>query len=108
MPVGLNVGHFVTGVPDDFGDTLRRIEDLGFDGIWFSEAYGSDVFTPLAFTAGLTSRIRLGTAVAQILARTPTATTTTAATLDHLSGGRVVLGLGASGPQVSQDWHGVA
>lgn len=108
LPVGVNAGHFSTGIPDGFADRVREIEDLGFDGIWFAEAYGSDVFTPLAFCAALTGRIRLGTAVAQIPARTPAATATTAATLDHLSGGRVVLGLGASGPQVSEGWHGVA
>ncbi|OLM30678.1 Coenzyme F420-dependent oxidoreductase [Pseudonocardia sp. Ae717_Ps2] len=108
LPVGVNVGHFFRGVPADFAETVRRIEDLGFDGLWFAEAYGSDVFTPLAYAAAVTSRIRLGTAVAQIPARTPTATATTAATLDQLSGGRVVLGLGASGPQVSEGWHGVA
>ncbi|BBG01315.1 MULTISPECIES: LLM class F420-dependent oxidoreductase [Pseudonocardia] len=107
-PVGINAGHFFRGVPAGFADTVRRIEDLGFDGLWFAEAYGSDVFTPLAYAAALTSRIRLGTAVAQIPARTPAATATTATTLDHLSGGRVVLGLGASGPQVSEGWHGVA
>jgi F420-dependent oxidoreductase-like protein len=106
--VGINVGHFVGGPPTGFADRVRQIEDMGFDGIWFAEAYGSDVFTPLAFCAAITDRIRLGTAVAQIPARTPTATATTAATLDHLSGGRVVLGLGASGPQVSEGWHGVA
>jgi F420-dependent oxidoreductase-like protein len=108
LPVGINVGHFFDGVPADFADTVRRIEDLGFDGIWFAEAYGSDVFTPLAYAAALTSRLRLGTAVAQIPARTPAATAMAAATLDQLSGGRVVLGLGASGPQVSEGWHGVA
>ncbi|NWJ72028.1 LLM class F420-dependent oxidoreductase [Pseudonocardia sp. ICBG1122] len=107
-PWGVNVGHFLRGVPADFADTVRRIEDLGFDGLWFAEAYGSDVFTPLAYAAAVTDRIRLGTAVAQIPARTPAATATTAATLDQLSGGRVVLGLGASGPQVSEGWHGVA
>lgn len=108
MRVGINVGHFSGGPPAGFTDRVRQIEDLGFDGIWFAEAYGSDVFTPLAFCAAITDRIRLGTAVAQIPARTPTTTATTAATLDHLSGGRVVLGLGASGPQVSEGWHGVA
>ena len=76
-------------------------------GRWFAEAYGSDVFTPLAFCAAHTSRVRLGAAVAQMPARTPTATAMAAMTLDHLSEGRVVLGLGASGPQVSEGWHGV-
>src|ERR1700754_822409 len=108
IPVGVNVGQFFGGTPPRWGDRVREIEDLGFDGIWFAEAYGSDVFTPLAWCAARTTRVRLGTAVAQIPARTPAATAMTAATLDHLSGGRVVLGLGASGPQVSEGWHGVA
>ncbi|WP_372460260.1 LLM class F420-dependent oxidoreductase [Nocardia coffeae] len=108
MPVGINVGHFQRALPDRWGDRVRQIEDLGFDGIWCSEAYGSDVFTPLAWCAARTTRVRLGTAVAQIPARTPAATAMAAATLDHLSGGRLVLGLGASGPQVSEGWHGVA
>ncbi|MYW92878.1 LLM class F420-dependent oxidoreductase [Amycolatopsis rubida] len=108
FPVGINVGQFFSGPPPRWGERVRRIEDLGFDGIWFAEAYGSDVFTPLAWCAARTTRVRLGTAVAQIPARTPAATAMAAATLDHLSGGRVVLGLGASGPQVSEGWHGVA
>ncbi|MET7996434.1 LLM class F420-dependent oxidoreductase [Amycolatopsis sp. NPDC005232] len=108
IPVGVNVGQFFRGVPARWDERVREIEDLGFDGIWFAEAYGSDVFTPLAWCAARTTRVRLGTAVAQIPARSPTATAMAAATLDHLSGGRVVLGLGASGPQVSEGWHGVA
>jgi alkanesulfonate monooxygenase SsuD/methylene tetrahydromethanopterin reductase-like flavin-dependent oxidoreductase (luciferase family) len=86
-------------VPERFAGRVRQIEDLGFDGSWFAEAYGSDVFRPLAWCAALTSRIRLGTAIAQIPARTPAAPATTATTLDHLSDGRVVPGLGASGPR---------
>jgi F420-dependent oxidoreductase-like protein len=87
---------------------VTALDDAGFASLWFAEAYGSDVFTPMAYSAALTSRIRLGAAIAQVPARTPTATAMAAMTLDHLSGGRVVLGLGASGPQVSEGWHGVS
>ncbi len=107
MRIGVNVGHFAGAPPADLAARLREIDDLGFASVWFAEAYGSDVFTPLAFAAALTSRVRLGTAVAQVPARTPAATAMAATTLDHLSGGRVVLGVGASGPQVSEGWHGV-
>jgi F420-dependent oxidoreductase-like protein len=81
---------------------------LGFDSIWTSEAYGSDALTPLSWWGSKTRDVRLGTAVAQIHARTPAATAMAAATLDHLSGGRFVLGLGASGPQVVEGWHGAS
>ncbi|GLZ51303.1 LLM class F420-dependent oxidoreductase [Actinomycetospora sp. NBRC 106378] len=107
MRIGVNVGHFAGAPPADLAARLREIDEFGFASVWFAEAYGSDVFTPLAFAAALTSRVRLGTAVAQVPARTPAATAMAATTLDHLSGGRVVLGVGASGPQVSEGWHGV-
>ncbi|HEY2190713.1 MAG TPA: LLM class F420-dependent oxidoreductase [Actinomycetospora sp.] len=106
--MGVNAGHFIGAPPADFAARVRALDDAGFASLWFAEAYGSDVFTPMAFSAALTSRIRLGAAVAQLPARTPTATAMAAMTLDHLSGGRVVLGLGASGPQVSEGWHGVS
>ena len=105
--IGVNVGHFIGSPPPDLAQRVQALDAAGFASLWFAEAYGSDVFTPLAFCAALTSRIRLGAAVAQLPARTPTATAMAATTLDHLSGGRVVLGLGASGPQVSEGWHGV-
>jgi F420-dependent oxidoreductase-like protein len=105
--IGVNVGHFVGSPPADFASRIQALDAAGFASLWFAEAYGSDVFTPMAFCAALTSRVRLGAAVAQLPARTPTATAMAAMTLDHLSGGRVVLGLGASGPQVSEGWHGV-
>jgi F420-dependent oxidoreductase-like protein len=83
-------------------------ERLGFDSVWSAEAYGSDAVTLLTWVAARTERIGVGTAVMQMPARTPAATAMTAMTLDHLTGGRFRLGLGVSGPQVSEGWHGVA
>lgn len=85
----------------------RGAEQSGYGSVWTGEAWGSDAFTPLAYIAALTSRVRLGTAIAQMPARTPAMTAMTALTLQQLSAGRVVLGLGASGPQVVEGWHGV-
>jgi F420-dependent oxidoreductase-like protein len=85
-----------------------RAEELGYDSIWTSEAWGADAFTPLAYMAAVTSRIKLGTAIAQLAARTPAATAMTALTLQELSGHRLLLGLGVSGPQVVEGWHGVS
>src|SRR5919199_7019452 len=84
----------------------EEAERLGFDSVWAAEAWGTDAVTLLAWTGARTSRIRLGSSVLQIAARTPAATAMTAATLDLLSGGRLVLGLGVSGPQVVEAWHG--
>src|SRR5690606_4757391 len=81
-------------------------EELGYDSVWTAEAYGSDALTPLAWLGASTSRIRLGTAIVQMSARTPTATAMAAMTMDHLSGGRMMLGLGVSGPQVVEGWYG--
>src|SRR5690625_4342096 len=80
--------------------------DLGLDSLWTAEAYGSDAFTPLAWWGASSARVRLGTGIAQMAARTPTATAMAAITLDHLSNGRFILGLGASGPQVVEGWYG--
>src|SRR5207245_5725523 len=82
-------------------------ERLGFDSIWSAEAYGSDAVSIIAWAAARTERIGVGTAIMQMPARTPAATAMTAITLDHLTGGRFRLGLGTSGPQVSEGWHGV-
>jgi F420-dependent oxidoreductase-like protein len=87
-------------------ERVQLAERLGFDSLWTAEAYGSDAFTPLAFLAAHTRRIRLGTAVAQLAARTPAATAMAAQTIDALSGGRMVLGLGVSGPQIVEGWYG--
>jgi alkanesulfonate monooxygenase SsuD/methylene tetrahydromethanopterin reductase-like flavin-dependent oxidoreductase (luciferase family) len=106
--LGLALGYWGARPPEDAPQLVAEAERLGFDSIWTSEAYGSDALTPLAWWASGTEGIRLGTAVAQIHARTPAATAMAAATLDHLTGGRFVLGLGASGPQVVEGWHGVS
>jgi F420-dependent oxidoreductase-like protein len=88
-------------------EQVQHAEVLGYDSVWTAEAYGSDAITPLAYLAAVTSRIRLGTAVIQASARTPTATAMAMATLDALAGGnRVIIGLGLSGPQVVEGWYG--
>src|SRR5213079_335935 len=81
-------------------------ERLGYDSVWTAEAYGSDAATILGWLAGQTSKIRLGSAIFQMPARTPAMTAMTAATIDQLSGGRMILGIGSSGPQVAEGWHG--
>ena len=86
---------------------VLEAERLGFDSVWSAEAYGSDAVTLITWAAARTERIGVGTAVMQIPARSPAATAMTAITLDHLTGGRFRLGLGVSGPQVSEGWHGV-
>ncbi|MGH3242124.1 MAG: LLM class F420-dependent oxidoreductase [Spirillospora sp.] len=105
LKLGINVGYWQRDVDDQTG-TVLAAERQGYDSVFTAEAYGSDAFTPLTWYAARTSRIRLGTAVAQISARTPAATAMHALTLDALSGGRVILGLGASGPQVVEGWYG--
>ena len=87
MRIGVNVGHFVGSPPADFASRIQALDAAGFASLWFAEAYGSDVFTPMAFCAALTSRVRLGAAVAQLPARTPTATAMAAMTLDHSRAG---------------------
>ena len=108
MRLGLNLGYMV-GSDDPQGQLqlTRHAESLGFDVVWAAEAYGSDSPTVLAWLAGQTTRIAVGSAVMQIPARTPAMTAMTAASLDLLSQGRFRLGLGVSGPQVSEGWHGV-
>jgi len=106
MKLGLATGYWSSGPPAGIQDTIAEAERLGFDSMWASEAYGSDAFTPLAWWGANTSRIKLGTSIAQLSARTPAATAMAAMTLDHLSGGRFILGIGASGPQVVEGWYG--
>ncbi|MGB9482272.1 MAG: LLM class F420-dependent oxidoreductase [Candidatus Dormiibacterota bacterium] len=106
--LGLALGYWGAAPPQDVALLVGEAERLGFDSVWTSEAYGSDALTPLAWWGRGTEKLRLGTAVAQIHGRTPAATAMAAATLDHLSGGRFILGLGASGPQVVEGWHGAS
>ncbi|MFJ3721515.1 LLM class F420-dependent oxidoreductase [Streptomyces sp. NPDC090045] len=106
MRLGLALGYWGRGPQPAHLDLATEAERLGYDSVWTAEAWGSDAFTPLTWIAAHTSRIRLGTAIAQMAARTPTATAMHALTLDHLSGGRMMLGLGLSGPQVVEGWYG--
>lgn len=106
MKVGLHTGYWKAGPPPGMAEAVTWADGAGFDSVWTAEAYGSDALTPLAWWGASTRRIRLATGIAQMSARTPTATAMAALTLDHLSGGRFVLGLGASGPQVVEGWYG--
>ncbi|MCB5169113.1 LLM class F420-dependent oxidoreductase [Streptomyces bambusae] len=106
MRLGLALGYWGRGPQPAHLDLAAEAERLGYDSVWTAEAWGSDAFTTLTWIAAHTSRIRLGTAIAQMAARTPTATAMQALTLDHLSGGRMMLGLGLSGPQVVEGWYG--
>src|SRR3954466_4176139 len=107
MKLGLVIGYWNNaGPPAGVTESIAEAEKLGFDSVWTAEAYGSDAFTPLAWWGASTSKIRLGTDIVQMAARTPTATAMRALTLDYLSGGRFVLGIGASGPQVVEGWYG--
>jgi F420-dependent oxidoreductase-like protein len=106
MRLGLNIGYSGSSI----GDVLPLVEHadrVGIDSVWTAEAYGSDAATVLGYLAGRTERIKLGSAIFQMPARTPANTAMTAMTLDALSGGRMLLGLGLSGPQVVEGWHGV-
>ena len=107
MRLGLNLGYWGAGADGDNVALAREADRLGFSVVWAAEAYGSDAPTVLSWVAAQTEDIDVGSAVMQIPARTPACTAMTAATLDGLSGGRVRLGLGVSGPQVSEGWHGV-
>jgi F420-dependent oxidoreductase-like protein len=106
LKLGLAMGYWSGGPPADAVETIREAEALGFDSVWTAEAYGSDALTPLAWWGAQTERIGLGTAIMQISARAPAATAMAAMSLDHLSGGRFILGLGVSGPQVVEGWYG--
>jgi F420-dependent oxidoreductase-like protein len=102
----VGIGYWAGGPPTGALESIQEAERLGFDSVWTAEAYGSDALLPLAWWGAQTERIRLGTGIVQISARTPAATAMAAMTLDHLSGGRLILGLGVSGPQVVEGWYG--
>ena len=107
MRLGVNIGYWgLTMGPDEQLLVAKEAEQAGYDSVWAAEAYGSDAATVLAWIAGQTSTIKLGAAIFQMPARSPAMTAMTAATLDQLSGGRMLLGLGSSGPQVAEGWHG--
>jgi F420-dependent oxidoreductase-like protein len=103
---GVMFGYWQAAPPPHFVEVAQEAERLGFHSAWSAEAWGSDAFTPLAWIGAHTTRLKLGTSIVQLSARTPTATAMHALTLDHLSGGRFMLGLGVSGPQVVEGWYG--
>jgi F420-dependent oxidoreductase-like protein len=107
LKLGLNTGYWAGGPPPGAAEAIAEAERLGVDSIWTAEAYGSDCLTPLAWWGAKTERIKLGTAIVQMSARQPAATAMAAMTMDHLSGGRFILGLGVSGPQVVEGWYGM-
>jgi F420-dependent oxidoreductase-like protein len=106
MKLGLQLGYWGAQAPENHAELVLAAEDAGFDTVFTAEAWGSDAYTPLAWWGRETQRMRLGTSVIQLSARTPTACAMAALTLDHLSGGRHILGLGVSGPQVVEGWYG--
>jgi len=107
MKLGVHLGYWGLGLTtEDQVSIVKEAERLGYDSVWTAEAYGSDAATILGFLAAQTSTIKLGSAIFQMPARSPAMTAMTAATLDQLSGGRMLLGIGSSGPQVAEGWHG--
>ncbi|MDA0250125.1 MAG: LLM class F420-dependent oxidoreductase [Actinomycetota bacterium] len=106
MKLGLQLGYWSAQPPVNHAELVAAAEESGFDTVFTAEAWGSDAFTPLAWWGRETTRMRLGTSVVQLSARTPTACAMASLTLDHLSGGRHILGLGVSGPQVVEGWYG--
>jgi len=107
LSLGLQLGYWGQLAPGNAHVELaQEAERLGYDSVWMAESWGNDCFTPLSWIGAHTSKLRLGTAVAQLSARTPTACAMATLALDHLSGGRMVLGLGVSGPQVVEGWYG--
>jgi F420-dependent oxidoreductase-like protein len=106
MKLGLQLGYWGAEPPEGVGELVEAAESAGFDAVFTAEAWGSDAFTPLAWWGSRTSRIALGTSIVQLSARTPASCAMHALTLDHLTGGRVILGLGVSGPQVVEGWYG--
>jgi F420-dependent oxidoreductase-like protein len=106
LALGLHFGYWGAHPPEGIVPLAQAAERLGYDSIWTAEAYGSDALMPLSWIGAHTRNIRLGTGICQISARSPTAMAMAALTLDHLCGGRFILGLGVSGPQVVEGWYG--
>src|SRR5688500_18994616 len=107
MELGIHIGYWGLGLTsEDQKDIVQEAERLGYDSVWTAEAYGSDAATILGWLAALTSTIKLGSAIFQMPARSAAMTAMTAATIDNLSDGRMLLGIGSSGPQVAEGWHG--
>src|SRR6476661_5502859 len=107
MKLGVHIGYWGLGLTaEEQLRLVREAESLGFDSVWSAEAYGSDAATVLAWLAGQTETIKLGSAIFQMPGRSPAMTAMTAVTLDQLSNGRMLLGIGSSGPQVAEGWHG--
>jgi F420-dependent oxidoreductase-like protein len=106
MRIAVTVGYWSAGPPPGATEVFDAAERLGFDQVWSAEAYGSDAWTPLAWWGSRTSRVKLGTSVSQLSARPPATLAMTAMTMDHLSQGRVLLGVGTSNPQVVEGWYG--
>src|ERR671928_470030 len=107
MRLGLNVGYWGLGLTnEDQLALVREAEAAGYDSVWAAEAYGSDTATVLAWLAAQRERIKIGSSIFQMPGRSPAMTAMTAATLDNLSDGRMILGIGSSGPQVAEGWHG--
>ncbi len=106
MKLGYNTGYWSKGPPGGVVDAIAEADKLGWHSIWAAEAYGSDALSPLAWWGASTENVQLGTSIIQMSARTPAATAMAAITMDHLSNGRFILGLGASGPQVVEGWYG--
>ncbi len=105
MKIGVGIGYAGAqmAVPVEH---VQHAERLGYDSVWTGEAYGSDAMTPLAYLAALTSRIRLATGIIQLAARTPANAAMQAATIDGMSGGRFICGIGVTGPQIVEGWYG--
>src|SRR5881409_1907445 len=107
MKLGVHIGYWGLGLTrEDQLAIVQEAERLGYDSVWTAEAYGSDAATILGWIAGLTTKIKLGSAIFQMPGRSAAMTAMTAATLDQLSNGRMLLGIGSSGPQVAEGWHG--
>ena len=106
LKLGMTFGYWAKGPNPDVIEQAQVAENLGFDSIWTAESWGNDAFTFATWIAAHTKRVRVGTGIVQMAARTPGATAMAAASIDHFLGGRLILGLGASGPQVVEGWYG--